>query len=134
MKLFPLSCSGVLCEYHLHYVHMTCCYCRLRRKALGKYRHPSYFIQYIYKASIKTFQTTRYIDDQIRIDGKLHGGKEYTSKQPFTVTQFYGCRIDPRGYFTKLRCATIIVLDNIMLLTHRMKPWVEVCELLANYP
>jgi hypothetical protein len=63
-----------------------------------------------------------------------------------TIHYDFTLRIDPRGYFLMLRCATIIVIDKLMLkfgtnnktkngFSHGMrKPWAEICELLASYP
>jgi len=43
--------------------------------------------------------------------------------------------IDPRGHFTMLRCAAIMVFDKIMVRWRRtVKPLLNFCEFFANYP
>ena len=141
LKLFPLPCSGKLCSWHLSYVHVTCLYCRGRRRWLGKYSLPKHWIEYTYRAFYRTYQTRRHIANRIKDNGVWRGGQEYTRRDGglITVTEFTTLRIDPRGRFRALRCSAIIVLDTIMCKTMfnfkvTSHPLAEVCEFLSNYP
>jgi len=107
--------------------HVICClFCRLRRKYYGRYTDPSYYIKYTYKSIVDYYLVNRYVAD----------GFEYRtlSGKPLFVIRHYHVLIDPRGHFTRLRCAAIQVLDVLMGLFHRNKPWIEFAEFLANYP
>jgi len=50
------------------------------------------------------------------------------------VNIYFSLQIDPRGHFTKIRCAAIVTLDKMIKLFKRKKPFVEFAEFLANYP
>jgi hypothetical protein len=134
-KLFPLWCNGILCGWHLRFVHPTCCYCRQRRRFYGRLTKPPYWIFYTYTSRVRTFQTTRYVHGQVKDNGVYKGGVECTSQQPMTVTTYHTCTIDPRGHFTTLRCHTIMALDKLIMKPLRLWiPIAEICEILANYP
>jgi hypothetical protein len=104
----------------------TCLYCRWRRQWLGKYTPPKFWIKYTYRSLYRTERVKHYIAE----------GKEYSRVDggDIIITKSHTLRIDPRGHFTSLRIAAIIVLDKTMKLTKQYKPFVEWAELLANYP
>ena len=145
LPLPKLPCSGKLCkkgiDYHkpMHRFHPTCLYCRKRREYYTSYHKPSYWINY-------TYLSWWYLHTSQRI---VLNGKEYTRADggELTLYQSRTLRIDPRGHFTKLRCAIIIFIDRLMVHYPKKvyvngkvagcelrKPWAEICELLANYP
>jgi hypothetical protein len=126
--LFKMWCGGELCKENLNRFHFTCLYCRWRRKYLGKWTDPPYWIEYSYLSQTKTFYTNSYNDKYKNLEYYSSDGSK------FEITEHWTLRIDPRGYFTKLRCAAIIVLDKIMLKFSLGKPFVELCEFLSNYP
>lgn len=70
------------------------------------------------------------------MDHVVVNGLEYKRRdgQPFEIVDFMSVRIDPRGHFTALRYAAIVVLDQIMKRFGIDKPLVEFCEFLADYP
>jgi hypothetical protein len=136
LKLFPLSCNGKLCPWTLNYVHVTCLFCRSRRRWLKKFIDPPYWIEYIYTASIRDFTVTSYK----QYVGKVPTEVRRRDGKPFIIQQFCGVKIDPRGHYTSLRCAAIIVLDclsgwlNLYRMGGEGRPLSELCELMANYP
>lgn len=51
------------------------------------------------------------------------------------LTTWWTVKIDPRGHFTMLRCATIIVFDKILKVAPLLeKPLVEFCIFLGCHP
>jgi hypothetical protein len=134
LQFSPLPCNGVLCAWHLRYVHVTCCYCRSRRRALGKFKNPIYYLEYTYRAFYKSKRVKSYVFGNVKDNGVWRGGVEAKSNQTFEVTEFETLRIDPRGKMLSVKVAAIQVLDKIMLRTRIKIPLVEVCEFLANYP
>lgn len=105
----------------------TCLYCRWRRRLYGKYKTPDYYIHYTYRSLGCRKILSRCI---------ILNGVEYTRSDGgfLTYTENRTLHIDPRGHYTRVRCAAIQVLDKIMLLTKQGKPFAEICEFLANYP
>jgi len=106
--------------------HFTCLYCRWRRRYLGKFQSPKYWIHYTYLNHTVTHYTREYIS----------GGKAYTLSNGglLRVEIAFTLLIDPRGHFTRARCACIQVLDKMIKLFHSKKPFVEFAEFFANYP
>ena len=98
--------------------HCTCLSCRLRRRLIGKFTDPPYWIDYTMPHSVQTYAlTTR--------DGVVLAYQ----------TRWETIKVDPRGHFTMLRCAFIICLVKIIARFRRTaKPLQEFCELAANYP
>ena len=92
----------------------------------GEFEYPPYWINYTYKSSFQ----------KKMVDFAVYDGKKYSSADgsQIEVTLFDTLHIDPRGHFTGLRCAFIIVLDRIMTVSGYAKPLAEFCEFLANYP
>ena len=82
----------------------------------------------MYLSQFKTFYTNSYKDRFNNLEYYSDDGKKFHITENFTV------RIDPRGYFTAIRCAAIMVIDKIMLKFKLGKPFVELCEFLASYP
>lgn len=129
--MLSLWCAGKLCkgadgEAAKRRFRFTCLCCRWRRKYLGKFVDPPYWIHYTY---LSQYQTRI-------VDSYKHNGYVYRLKsgKKLQVTTYSTLKIDPRGHFTALRCAVIIALDKIMKQFHIGKPLVEICEFLANYP
>jgi len=55
--------------------------------------------------------------------------------QKLVRTSYWTVNIDPRGHFTKVRCAAIMVFDKILKKIHRLeKPLIEFCMFLGCYP
>jgi hypothetical protein len=89
---------------------------------LGKWTLPPYWIDYS-----NPWQIEKYA-----VYAALPNGKH---KLVAYQDMWHIIKIDPRGHFTMLRCAAIIVLGKIMGKLRRLeKPLMEFCELLANYP
>ena len=92
----------------------------MRRCMMGKYVKPPSYIKYTYKSF-------RYI---------------LLMPNGFVLLQYPYVLIDPRGHFTRLRCAAIQVLDSIIKFARRVnknkrrqcQPWVEFAEFFANFP
>lgn len=119
--------------------HLTCLYCRFRRKMAGKYTEPPFYINYTYKNYYHE-HTVPYVD--------LNGYRYRMSNgAKIRHTIYYTLKIDPRSKFTAFRCAAIMVIDKLMRYTRRrarnpewnfeassFKPWAEICEFLTNYP
>ena len=124
----PLWCAGKLgsCPEDVDRFRFTCLFCRWRRRYYGKFTDPTFWIEYAYKSQICEEIVDYFVKDGL-IFTATNGGKLRHTIYP-TV------KIDPRGHFTSLRCATIIVLDEIMKALGVGKPLVEFCEFLANYP
>lgn len=124
----PLWCAGKLgvCPPDTKRFKFTCLSCRTRRRLYGKYVDPAFWITYTYKSSIHTEKLKKYVVD----------GVTYTASDGgFLNLQVWDTvRIDPRGFFTKIRCAAIIVLDRVMETVGYRKPLAQICEFLANYP
>lgn len=133
---YPLPCNGVLCSWHLRYVHVTCLHCRARRLALGKTKNPPYWLSYTYRSFYRVFYTRSYVYGRVKDNGVWRGGTLYTSKTPFRVEEYESLRIDPRGRFLHFRVSAIKVLDAVMLKLRFKQNWglAEICEFLANYP
>lgn len=128
ISLLRLWCAGKLgnCPKNVARFRFTCLFCRWRRQFYGKFHEPPYWIKYVYKSLFQEETTHRLVID----------GLEYTRRDGGKVKHkvYFSVLIDPRGSFLFLRCATIIVLDNIMKALHIRKPLVECCEFVANYP
>lgn len=132
--MLKLWCAGRLkdCPKNVNRFRFSCLSCRLRRKYYGKYSEPSYHIKYTYKNIVRHFLVDYYVN----------GGYAYRSLsgRKLYVRRHYHVLIDPRGHFTRFRCAAIQVLDNLLGLTRwkqffgNNKPLVEFAEFLANYP
>lgn len=144
-----LGCLGVKgCDAKTPRIHFTCIYCRTRRRLLGKYKEPRNWIFYTYLSWWAINYVKQYVEN-----GKIYSrsdGGWLKVEHPYTL------HIDPRGHFTMIRCAIIILLDRYMLkhgssyskivrntngevtrigYAHGLrKPWAEICEFLANYP
>jgi len=126
--LLRLWCAGKLgnCPKWVKRFRFTCFYCRWRRQLYGKYSDPPFWIDYTYKSSVRTRLVDRYVKNGLIF--------EVRDGRPLKVTTYKTLKIDPRGHFTSLRCAIIIVLDEVMKALHVGKPLVEFCEFFANYP
>lgn len=126
--LLRLWCAGKLgnCPKGLNRFRFTCLYCRWRRQYYGNFHPPPFWIKYTYKSLWHEEFVTRLVQN----------GLEFTRKDGglFKHVKSINVKIDPRGHFTSLRCAAIIVLDGIMKVSNVKKPLVEFCEFLANYP
>jgi hypothetical protein len=128
--------------------HVTCLWCRTRRRFIGKFTEPPYWVFYTYTS----WWAVNYVRKHVvgdRVIMRSDGGW-------FKIEYPYRLRIDPRGHFLMPRCAVIIWIDRLMLKfgvgykkTVRnqkgevvrfgkgrgmRKPWAEICEFLANYP
>jgi len=129
--LFALWCAGKLgnCPAKLarKRFRFTCLYCRWRRLFYGKFVYPPFWIHYTFKAQFQITLTNCYVSDN-NTTYKSQSGKQ------FELVSWRTLHIDPRGHFTPLRCAIIIILDNIMKTLHIEKPLTEFCEFFANYP
>lgn len=70
------------------------------------------------------------------VDSYVQGGLVFTARNggKLKVEHFKTLKIDPRGHFTSLRCAIIVMLDNLMERLGIWKPFAEFCEFFANYP
>jgi len=137
--LFPFSFTKLWCLGKLancpktsaQRFHFCCLYCRWRREFYGKWSDPSEWIKYTYMSIAPTTQL---------MSSWQHDGIEYYAPQgkKLRITTYKHIWIDPRGHFTALRCATIIIMDRMMKmwnnLVHTTKPFAELCELLASYP
>jgi hypothetical protein len=84
----------------------------MRRAYNGKYTLPNYYIKYSYCS----FHYSTCLPD-----GRV-------------LLQFPYVLIDPRGVFTSGRLAFIKIMDKLMLLFGRTKPFIEFAEFAANYP
>jgi len=126
----PPSCAGKLavaglgkCPRSVTRFRISCLQCRLRRYRAGKYTVPRY-IEY-------TYTSFRYVTPGKRVGGR----RVLIYHYPYVL-------IDPRGHFTMIRCAAIIVMDKLIALSRRVnrhprhmcRPWIEIAEFLANYP
>jgi hypothetical protein len=61
--------------------------------------------------------------------------REHKRVVQFTMLVPVTLMIDPRGHFTRLRCACIVWLDRVALKAKWMIPRIaNACEFLANYP
>lgn len=116
--MFRLWCAGILCKYpELKRFRFSCLYCRYRRKYLGKWTLPPYWIDYTVPWTL--------------------GYSAIVKEQKLVALRkmWFYLKIDPRGHFTLLRCSAIVALDKIMKrFRWTEKPLMEFCELLANYP
>ena len=121
-------CGGKLCKENINRFHLTCLYCRWRRKYLGKWTNPPYWIEYTYLSQDVVTVTDSFKDKYSGLEYYTADGKKFRFVEKFTL------RIDPRGMFTAIRCAAIMVIDKIMLKFKLGKPFIEVCEFLSNYP
>lgn len=132
--MLSLWCAGKLenCPSVAKTRFRFCClYCRWRRKFYGRWTDPPDWIQYTYTAIPPTVRL---------VDVVVHNGVELHAPagKKLKVTSYKHVWIDPRGHFTALRCAGIMIVDRIMKvwfgLVHGTKPFAEICEFLANYP
>jgi hypothetical protein len=125
----PLWCAGRLgnCPKSVKSFRIvTCLICRWRRRFYGKFHDPPFWIEYTYKSYWREEFVFRLV----------LGGLEFTRSDGGLLKHIVPRHvfIDPRGSFTSLRYAAIIVLDNLMKAFNVKKPLVEFCEFLANYP
>jgi hypothetical protein len=110
----------------LKHFHFTCLYCRWRRALKGKWTNPAFIVKYTYRNHQVTYLTKEYVVGNLAY---------YASDgSPLQVTLNYTLEIDPRGHFTNLRYAAIIILDKMIKLFRWKKPFVEFAEFLSNYP
>lgn len=123
--LFPApSCAGKLgnCTVKDRF-HSGCLSCRWRKQYYGKWTPPPYWINYTMTWNFQRF---------LLINRKTGERK--------IKTGWWTVEIDPRGHFTRLRCAAIMVCDKILTRIHARtfvrleKPWVEVCMFVSSYP
>lgn len=152
--MLKLWCSGVngTCDTaagsHQQRFHITCLWCRFRRRFYAKMTEPTHWILYTYLSWWATNDVREYVQNG-KVYSRADGGW-------LRVSHSYTLKIDPRGKWTGLRCAAIIWIDKVMLrfgtkytkvtrntkgeVTHRgrahgmRKPWAEICEFLSNYP
>ncbi len=129
LLLPKLSCAGKLgaCPPNVVRFDFSCLACRLRREYLGKYRVPSYYLKYTYKHISGTLIGDAYLNPDGTVLVAENGGK-------IKLTRHFYVLIDPVGQLLAWRIAAIRVLDKIMGLTKRNKPFIEFAEFLANYP
>jgi hypothetical protein len=123
-----LSCAGKLgnCPDDLRRFRFTCLYCRWRRAYYHGWIKPSYWIKYTYRSSVKTVVTST-----LTVDGAEY---RLASGRHFKHVLSHYVLIDPRGHFTMVRCAAVVMFDRVMRWLGFRKPLVEFCEFLANYP
>ena len=129
MNFLRLPCAGKLgnCPKNLHRFHATCFTCRWRRKHIGKWTDPPYWIDYTIPWLFQRFL--------------LYNPK---TKQKLIRTDFVTLKIDPRGHCAMLRCSAIITLLKIAehfpefigdvkrrFIKIRSR-FITVCELIAN--
>lgn len=128
ISMFKLSCAGKLgnCPKTVNRFRFTCLFCRWRRSYYNKFVEPPFYIKYTYKSLFREEIVTRIVLDGLEFRRRDGGKLKHKIFQYVTI--------DPRGHFTYLRCAAIMVLDNIMKAFSIGKPLVELCEFLANYP
>lgn len=124
--MFRLWCARKYHHPELKRFHFTCLYCRWRRRHYGKLSDPPFWIEYTYKSLVKTVYKRQHIRNGLLF--------EVSDGSPLKITKYFTVKIDPRGHFTGVRCAIIIVLDNIMKASGIRKPLAELCELFACYP
>ena len=125
--MLRLSCAAVLevkgigkCPPDVDRFKSSCLSCRMRRAKAGKFTLPKHYIKY-------TYTSWRYV---------------FLLPNGLCVFRYPYVLVDPRGHFTSLRVAAIIVLDGVIKWwrrvyrdrRHNRKPWVELCEFLANFP
>jgi len=127
--MLALWCAGQLgnCTSNVKRFRFSCLFCRWRRRYLGKFVDPPYWIQYTFLSRIRQSYGKTFV----------HKGVEYKAPDGtfFIINKLETVKIDPRGRFTGFRCASIIVFDYIMKMLPRLeKPFAEFSELLANYP
>lgn len=127
--MFHLGCANKLgnCpKVALKRFRFTCLYCRWRRREYEHFVDPPYWINY----TLKSTYTVKLVDFLI------FGGVKYVSSEGKKLehTSWHTVHIDPRGHFTSLRSAVIIVLDAIMAITGIRKPLLELCEFMSCYP
>lgn len=117
--LTRLWCAGILCPHlELKRFHFTCLYCRWRRKHVGKWTVPPYWIDYTLLWAVERYAV-------FNRQGKLVAFQD----------RWQAVKIDPRGHFTMLRCASIVLMDKVMKrFRWTRKPLMEFAEFLANYP
>jgi hypothetical protein len=122
-----LTVRGIgTCPQDVYRFKFSCLFCRIRRAFYGKFTKPQQYVKYTYRNVVFRYLVDRYIAD----------GFEYRSAsgKKLLVTRTCHVLIDPRGHFTRLRCAIIQVLDSLMGLVKRTKPLIEFAEFLANFP
>lgn len=143
--LKSLGCAGKIgnCSVKDGRFHVTCLWCRWRRKSSGKYKEPSWWIEYTYVSWFHTYTADSYCENGTKFFAK-DGGK-------LKLHTYTTLLIDPRGWFCGARCAVIVLIDRVAsrLVKARFrrsplygwgygkvlpKPWAEICEFLANYP
>lgn len=119
---------------------MTCLYCRRRRRHYKGFVDPKYWIKYTYRSWWIYELLTVYRE----------GNKEYSLSNGGKLIHYipYTLFIDPRGKFTRYRCALIMCIDKLMVKygtktfdaqgrqtrSNMRKPFAELCEFFANYP
>lgn len=126
LALTALPCLGKLgnCpEESSKRFHFTCFHCRWRRKQFNGWTEPPYWVTYLYPWTTR-FKTV------------LINGCRYNLPPNMNFQKLTWLMIDPRGHFTMLRCATIIVIDKIQKRSPRLRDLglMRVCEFFASYP
>ncbi|MHA2265389.1 MAG: hypothetical protein ACXAEN_23620 [Candidatus Thorarchaeota archaeon] len=82
----------------------------------------------MYKSVYDTYLVKGYLMDGATKMAERRDGKAFLVHRRHTVM------VDPRGHFLGWRMAAIQVLDKIMGVLKRRKPFIEFCEFLAHYP
>ena len=126
--MLRLWCAGKLgnCPKTVKRFRFTCLACRWRRRFYGKFSDPPYWINYTYVSSVRKQLVNCFVQDGLTFKARTGGQLETTTWTTLII--------DPRGHFTSLRCAIIMVLDWFMKALHIEKPLAEFCEFFANYP
>lgn len=141
--MFGFPCAGKIRGCDLkpsdrRFRPITCLHCRSRRRHYGLFTEPKYWIKYTYLSWYA--ENIQDYWDKGGYRYRLSNGGKLRVHYDFTLY------IDPRGLFTKLRCAAIIVIDKFMVkfgtyqktdrgFSHGMRrPFAEFCEFLASYP
>lgn len=124
--MFKLPCAAACPSLSVKYrathkprFHITCLWCRTRRK-----RVLTRYIQYGYLSLAKSAAWGYKFDYANKLVYQI----------PIWIPQLL--MIDPAGHFTALRCAAIVALDKLMfkLNIRGSHLFANVCEFLANYP
>ena len=114
------------CPKDVKRIRFSCLACRMRRWIRGRFTLPSYYIKYTYRNVMY-----QYLVDEYQAYGYRYRAR---SGRKLLVTRYCHVLIDPRGHFTRLRCAFIQVMDSLMGIVKQTKPLIEFAEFAANYP
>lgn len=128
LRTTSLWCAGRLgnCPTTVSRFRFTCLWCRWRREWYGKFEKPPFWIEYTYACPV-CVRLMKSVERRGLLFTAPHG-------RMLKVTVHRTLKIDPRGHLTSLRCAVVMVLDKVMKRLGYVKPFVEFCELFANYP